>query len=91
MSINKIIFQIGLLAFCVSAVIFATGRVQLLEAVSRSFIVFVGVIIISAVSLTVMALVGRKRPEQKKQAEPQGRERSTVPPAASGGERKRSS
>jgi|WetSurMetagenome_2_1015567.scaffolds.fasta_scaffold530463_2 hypothetical protein len=62
MSLNKVVFQIGLLAFCISAVIFATERVHLLEAVSRSFIVFVGVVLVSAGVFAAAATMSRKRP-----------------------------
>lgn len=53
---NKIIFQIGLLAFCISAVLYATQGLELLEVVAKAFIIFVATIavligIIFAVSM----------------------------------------
>lgn len=45
---NKIIFQIGLLAFCVSAVVYAIQEMSFLDVIARSFIVFmvtIGVLI----------------------------------------------
>jgi hypothetical protein len=88
MSINKIIFQIGLLAFCVSAVIFATERMHLVEAVSRSFIVFVGVVLVSAAALMVVSTVGKKHTDAGSPQAPPERTKET---AAADNERKRSS
>ena len=51
MAPNKIIFQIGVLAFCVSAVFLGIQNLSLMETVSRSFIVFVGVILTVALVL----------------------------------------
>lgn len=42
---NKIIFQVGLLSFCVSVVIFSTLGNEMLEVVSKSFIVFIAAIV----------------------------------------------
>ncbi len=89
MSMNKIIFQIGLLAFCVSAVMFATERTHLLEAVSRSFIVFVGVVVLTAVSLSVVAMVTKKRNDTPAQPQTGDRPRDTAPQQGNDHERKR--
>jgi hypothetical protein len=51
MAPNKIIFQIGVLAFCVTAVFLGIQNLSLMETVSRSFIVFVGVILTVALAL----------------------------------------
>lgn len=41
---NKIIFQIGLLAFCVSAVVYAIQEMSFLDVLARSFIIFLATI-----------------------------------------------
>lgn len=45
---NKIIFQVGLLAFCISAVVYAIQDMSFLDVLARAFIVFmvtIGVLI----------------------------------------------
>ena len=42
---NKVIFQIGLLAFFVATVVFGTEGHPLLGILSRAFVVFIGVIL----------------------------------------------
>jgi SNF family Na+-dependent transporter len=39
-----VIFQIGMLAFCVAAVVFGLEQSDILEVVARAFIVFIAVI-----------------------------------------------
>ena len=51
MAPNKIIFQIGVLAFCVTAVFLGIQNLSLMETISRSFIVFVGAILTVALLL----------------------------------------
>ncbi len=46
---NKIIFQVGLLAFCVSAVVYAIQEMSFLDVLARSFIIFM---------VTIGALIG---------------------------------
>ncbi len=53
---NKIIFQIGLLAFCVCVVLFGTQMSSLLDAIVRSFLVFIGVILLALMVVGVSAL-----------------------------------
>ncbi|MER3522586.1 MAG: hypothetical protein C4326_00600 [Ignavibacteria bacterium] len=50
---NKLIFQIGILGFCISAVVFGSSGATLLEIVSRSFLVFVGIVLAFVVVLIV--------------------------------------
>lgn len=42
---NKIIFQIGLLAFCISTVVFSVFGAPLLEVIAKAFIVFIAAIV----------------------------------------------
>ena len=42
---NKIIFQLGLLSFCVTTVIFSTEGYPLIGILSRAFVVFIGVVL----------------------------------------------
>jgi len=46
---NKIIFQVGLLAFCVSAVVYSIQDMSFLDVIARSFIIFM---------VTIGALIG---------------------------------
>lgn len=50
---NKLIFQIGVLGFCIAAVIVGSSGATLLEIVSRSFLVFVGIVLVFVVVLIV--------------------------------------
>ena len=59
---NKIIFQIGLLAFCIAAVVFGTQGMGVLDMVARAFIVFVAVVCAAALILIVASsLAGKSR------------------------------
>ena len=67
MAPNKIIFQIGVLAFCVSAVFLGIQNLSLMETVSRSFIVFIGVVLTVALVLFAGSMFATKdaaRPDQ---------------------------
>ncbi len=57
---NKIIFQIGMLGFCVSAVFFGTQGMSLMETVSRAFIVFIVVVCAIAVVLLMSSMIMSK-------------------------------
>lgn len=63
---NKIIFQVGLLSFCVSVVIFSTMGNEVLEVVSKSFIVF-----IAAIVTMIGVIVGTSLLSAKEKSEPQ--------------------
>lgn len=54
---NKIIFQIGMLAFCVSTVLFSSQGSDLMETVARSFVVFVVTVCALAVLLFAIASI----------------------------------
>ncbi len=49
---NKLIYQLGILGFCVSAVVFGTGNAGLLDIISSAFLVFVGIVL--AIVMVVM-------------------------------------
>lgn len=57
---NKIIFQIGMLGFCVSAVLFGVQGMSLLETAARAFIVFIVVVCAIAVVLLMSSLIMSK-------------------------------
>jgi hypothetical protein len=63
---NKIIFQVGLLSFCVSVVVFTTLGNEVLEVVSKSFIVF-----IAAIVTMIGVVVGTSMLSAKEKPEPQ--------------------
>ncbi len=66
---NKIILQIGALAFFVSLVAFSTERFPLLDTVARAFIVFIIVTLALSVLLALMMLmVSKGAKAQKEQA-----------------------
>lgn len=41
---NKVLFQIGILTFCISIVYFGLQEITVIELLARSFIIFVAVI-----------------------------------------------
>lgn len=57
---NKIIFQLGLLAFFVSIIFFASQNHAILDTIARSFIVFVGVVFFATLVLAVSMLFTNK-------------------------------
>jgi purine-cytosine permease-like protein len=61
MSPNKIILQLGVLAFCVTVVFLGIQNVSLVETVTRSFIVFVGVVLTVAMALIASSMFVLKR------------------------------
>jgi hypothetical protein len=84
---NKIIFQIGMLGFCVSAVLFGTQGMSLMETVARAFIVFIVVVCaIAAVMLMSSVIVSRDRGDEESvpagpgQRDGAGTRRATVQP-----------
>jgi len=50
---TKIVFQVGLLAFCVAAVLFGTQGMPLFDILARGFIVFIAVVTMQVVILMV--------------------------------------
>ncbi|HXG01728.1 MAG TPA: hypothetical protein VNL69_13110 [Bacteroidota bacterium] len=69
---NRLIFQLGILGFCVSAVIFGANGGTLVEIVSRSFLVFVG-IVLAAVMIVVIGgtMLENSRRRHEPSASPQ--------------------
>lgn len=61
---TKVIFQIGLLSFCVAAVLFALQHTDLLEIVARSFVVFIAVVGAMMIILLVVANFAEHRAEE---------------------------
>jgi len=61
---NKIIFQIGMLAFCVAAVVFGTQGLTLMETVARSFIVFIIVVCALALMLFASSMIASREREE---------------------------
>ncbi|MCX6135312.1 MAG: hypothetical protein NTU47_16020 [Ignavibacteriales bacterium] len=68
---NKIIFQIGALAFFVSLVAFSTERYPVLDTVARAFIVFVIVTVaLSALLALAVLIASKERSPQKEEPRP---------------------
>lgn len=57
---NKLIFQIGVLGFCVATVIFGGSGGSVMEIVSRSFIVFVGIVLAATAIILVSGMMIQK-------------------------------
>jgi len=76
---NKIIFQIGLLGFCVSAVLFGTQGMSLMETVARAFIVFIAVECAIAVMMLMSSLIMAKDRAEEEGAAPAGAPREAGP------------
>ena len=78
---NKTIFQIGLLAFCVSTVVFATQGISLIETIARSFIVFMVVVCAIAVVLVISSTFAVKTDESRggQAAQPNGAQPEAAP------------
>jgi hypothetical protein len=66
---TKVMFQIGLLAFFVSAVIFGTEGLPIMDAVARAFIVFIAVVGAQVVVLVVASSM-KRHPEPAPLQEP---------------------
>ena len=77
---NKIIIQLGILAFCVSAVVFGTQDMRLIDTVARSFIVFVAVIAVAAgvIIASSMFATKRERPVAGRPGQPAGVDGNTT-------------
>jgi hypothetical protein len=59
---NKVIFQIGLLAFCVSFVLFSAEGDDIMQTAQRAFVVFALVVSGIAVLLFAASALSVKRP-----------------------------
>jgi hypothetical protein len=60
---TKVIFQIGLLSFFVSAVIFETQGLAVIDMIARAFIVFIAVVLGQVIVLVVAS--GMKRAPER--------------------------
>lgn len=75
---TKVMVQIGLLAFFVSAVIFGTEGLPIMDAVARAFIVFIAVVGAQVVVLVVASSM-KKHPEPAPLPEPAQRNEQASP------------
>jgi hypothetical protein len=57
---TKVMFQVGLLGFFVSALYFGTQGMPLMDMVLRSFIVFIAIVVGQAVLFVVLATMKSK-------------------------------
>jgi hypothetical protein len=71
---TKVMVQIGLLAFFVSAVIFGTEGLPVMDAVARAFIVFIAVVGAQVVVLVVASSMKRQQEPVPLPEPGQGRE-----------------
>lgn len=75
---TKIVFQVGFLAFFVSAVLFGTQGLPLFDIIARGFIVFIAVVTCQVVIL--MMATSMKRKAAQVPAERPPREEEEMPP-----------
>lgn len=76
---TKVMFQVGLLGFFVSALYFGTQGMPLMDMVLRSFIVFIGIVVVQAMIFVIVASMKKttkSAPEKPRAEHPQ------APPAA---------
>lgn len=52
---TKVMFQVGLLAFFISAILFGTQGMPLMDMILRAFIVFVATVLVQAVIFVMVA------------------------------------
>mgnify|MGYP001175411043 FL=1 len=64
---NKIILQIGALAFCVSVVAFSTQKYPMLDTVARAFIVFIIVTVALSVLLALSVTIARRERQPREE------------------------
>jgi hypothetical protein len=77
---TKVMFQVGLLSFFVSAIVFGTHGMPLMDMVLRSFIVFIAVVMMQAI---IFVMVGSmKRPAKGHGHEMHSSDHASAPPAA---------
>jgi hypothetical protein len=68
---NRVIFQIGLLAFCVAVVYFGTSGMGVVDMVARGFIVFMAVVSgLALISFVLATALTRKPPRNERQEAP---------------------
>ncbi|MBP1655881.1 MAG: hypothetical protein H6Q31_482 [Bacteroidetes bacterium] len=89
---TKVVFQVGVLAFCVSAVLFGTQDLPLFAIVARAFIVFIAVVFAQVILLMVATnmkhaapqrtAAAQKHEEHEAAAEGPGSSSSQTPAAA---------
>lgn len=76
---TKVMFQVGLLGFFVSALYFGTQGMPLMDMVLRSFIVFIAVVLGQT---TIFVIIASMRSPKKPVPEKQSTEHHHVPPVA---------
>ena len=66
---TRVVFQMGMLSFCVAAVYFGLERSDIFEILGKSFIVFTAVVCGGIVVLLVLSgLVARRQEEEQRAA-----------------------
>lgn len=69
---SKLIFQVGMLSFCVSTVLFGIRGEGLMQTIARSFLVFTGVVLALAITLVLASSVLRTKPAAGRDGQQQG-------------------
>ena len=67
---NKTIFQMGLLAFCIAAVVYGMQGVGLVESLARSFLVFTIVVCVLALAVIVAVYLLAGTPPRRMKSGP---------------------
>jgi hypothetical protein len=82
---NKLVFQIGLLVFCVSVVYFGTQGLDAIQMVSRSFMVFMVVVSgLVVLAMVVSSSIRAAKHESHKGDAPEPATRKRANPAVEG-------
>lgn len=76
---TKVIFEIGILAFCVAVVCFGLQENDMLEVTAHAFMVFIVVMCAMMLILLLAGSFSRHNVEQVKQDEAQAAEPKTAP------------
>ena len=66
---TKVVLQVGILAFCVSAVLFGTQDLPLFAIVARAFIVFIAVVLAQVLLLMVATTMKHGAPQRTASAQ----------------------
>jgi hypothetical protein len=75
---TKVMFQVGLLGFFVSALYFGTQGMPLLDMVLRSFIVFIAIVLVQAVIFVIIASMKKTKKSAPEKPRAEHRQASPV-------------
>jgi len=80
---NKLIFQVGLLAFFISLAVFSLQSIPLFEAIVRSFIVFVAVEVVLGFGIVLVVWNNADKKTHTASSEPNDSRAQKIQPQSS--------